>query len=64
MSNRTGLTNIGFKKQSLSGEDLEPIALEDQPDFIYRRALYFTFNIEGTGTIPIPALQNIEVHPV
>jgi len=64
LSNRTGLANVGLKKQLLSGEDLEPVALEDQPDFIYRRALYFTFSVEGAGTIPLPALQNIEVHPV
>jgi hypothetical protein len=64
MSNRTGLSNIGLIKQSLAGSDLEPVASEDQPDFIYRRALFFTFSIEGVGTIPLPALQNIEVHPV
>lgn len=64
MSNRTALSHIGFKNQSLSGEDLEPVNFEDQPDFIFRRALYFTFTREGTGTIPLPALQNIEIHPV
>ncbi len=63
MSNRTALSYIGCKNQSLAGGDLEPINFEDQPDFIFRRALYFTFTMEGVGTIPLPALQNIEVHP-
>ena len=63
MSNRTALSYIGCKNQSLAGEDLEPVNFEDQPDFIFRRALYLTFTMEGTGTIPLPALQNIEVYP-